>query len=111
MKSASVRTMHIKPTKAKISNIRGRQKAHGRTVPGQVIAIGADSLTIVRGDRTYTVFTSAATVINRKKEVITLADVKVGDRVRVRGIVTGTSVSAQSIRDISLPIVSATPGI
>lgn len=77
---------------------------HRRTIPGFVSAISTDSLTITKGEKTYTVTTSLATrVLDRKWNTTAFSDIKIGDKVRVFGTVLTTDITAQTIRDISLP--------
>lgn len=78
--------------------------AHRRTIPGVVSAISTDSITMKQGTKTYTVTTSTTTrTLNRKWQTIALSDIKAGDKIRVSGTVTGTAVTAQTVRDISIP--------
>jgi len=75
-----------------------------KTLQGTVKAIGSGSfiLAVRNTDYTVTVGTSAR-VTNRTWQKIGLSDIKVGDKVRVFGAVSGTAIMAQIVRNISLP--------
>jgi hypothetical protein len=88
----------IKKTEA-IRNI-----THRRTIPGVVSAVSADAITITKGNKTYSVTISATTrTLNRRWQTIALSDIKTGDKIRVSGTVIGTAITAQTVRDISIP--------
>ncbi|MDD5463851.1 MAG: hypothetical protein PHP62_01780 [Candidatus Moranbacteria bacterium] len=77
--------------------------AHRRTIPGIVDIISSDSLTITKGNKTYTVaIPLTARILNRKWNAMPFSDIKKGDKVRVFGTVSGANITAQTIRDISL---------
>ncbi len=78
-----------------------------RTLQGTIKEIGSGSFVLTVRDTNYAVTTSASTrIVNRTWHKITLSDIKVGDKVRVYGLITGTSIAAQIVRDISLPPVA-----
>ena len=80
-----------------------------KTLQGTVKAVSADSFTLTVRSVGYTVnATSSPRIVNRVWKTITLADIQVGDKVRVYGGILGTSISAKIIRDISLPVVAST---
>ena len=80
-----------------------RKVAQRRTFPGVVSAVSTDSLTITQGTKTYTVATSSTTrVLNRQWKAINLSDIKEGDKIRVFGTVSGTNITAQTVRDITV---------
>lgn len=75
---------------------------------GTVSAVSGDSFTLTVHSKDYTVNTSSSTRIkNRKWHNISVADIQVGNKVRVHGSVSGTTVTAQIVRDISLPMASS----
>ncbi|HCO99434.1 MAG TPA: hypothetical protein DIT56_02395 [Candidatus Moranbacteria bacterium] len=81
-----------------------RSVTHRRTIPGIVQSISANSLIMTKGNKTYTVAISGATrLLNRKWITITsFSDIKEGDKVRIFGTISGTNITAQTVRDISL---------
>jgi hypothetical protein len=89
-----VRTKKIKTEKV--------ASAH-RFVSGTVSAVGENSITLTRGTKTYTVNIASDTrLLNRKWQTITLADIKVDNKLKVSGEVVDTVVTAKTVRDISL---------
>ncbi len=65
--------------------------------------------TVRRGNQTVTV-SSSTNFINRSGQTITQADIKVGDRVRVRGLwdnIANTITEVTQVKDYSLPAQSA----
>ena len=88
-------------------------KAHtmgkNKTLQGIVKSISGSTLTLTVDATDYTVDASAAKVLNRPRHVITLTDLTVGDKVRVFGMVTDTSIAAKIVRDISLPMPKVAP--
>lgn len=77
-----------------------REHAGKAGIVGTVSAISGTTLTVAGKDGvTYTVDASAATLAGSEGSNFTLADVKVGDKVNVRGTVSGTSVTATKIVD------------
>jgi hypothetical protein len=78
-------------------------KLHRRTLPGIVSAISENSLTLKKGNKTFTVNTSTETrILNKNWNAITLSEIKIGDKVRVIGTLSETTITAKTIRDISL---------
>jgi hypothetical protein len=81
---------------------------HRRAIPGIVSSVSADSLVIKRGDKIFTVNVSGETRIsNRYWKTIALSDIKEGDKVKISGAIADTTVTAKTIRAISLPTPSA----
>ncbi len=67
--------------------------------------------TLKRGDQTVTVDTTTK-LVNRRGETISLGDVEVGDRIRVRGIwdkSASTITQVTHVKDFSFPMPSASP--
>ncbi len=77
-------------------------------VRGTIASIGANTLTVKSGDATWTVNTTSATKFTSKFDIATtLAAMKVGDDVTVKGAVVAgstTTVNATDVKDASLPL-------
>lgn len=61
--------------------------------------------TVTRGEQTVTI-TASTKLVNRKMEEITIADIQIGNRVRVKGIwdlTTKTVTETTQIKDFSIP--------
>ncbi len=69
---------------------------------GNVTQNSGGTLSILVKTDSYTVTVGTATIINKAGNIITLGNIKTGDKVRVRGSAMGTEVTASSIRDMSL---------
>lgn len=88
-------------------------KSHKRTIPGRVSNINLTNKTfdLIKGNKTYHVDASAVGVVfvNRKWQPIAngINDIQNGHKVTVKGTVTGTDVVATGVRDVSLPVRSA----
>lgn len=75
-----------------------------RTVTGRVVEMGSDSLKIKRGQKTYEVKNQGAPIMDRNGKEINFGDIKTGDRLLVRGKISGSSIiDVIKIRDISIP--------
>jgi hypothetical protein len=73
------------------------------TIVGTVTGISDSNITITRGTKTYTVATSSSTkFINLHWKAITISDVKSGDKIRVIGTISGTTITAKTVRDITV---------
>ena len=80
-----------------------RNLAGRHAISGTVTEISGDNITITRGSKTYTVTTSSTTkFINLKWKTIALSDIKKGDKIRVFGTLSDTTITAKTVRDISL---------
>lgn len=74
-----------------------------RAIPAFVTEISTDSITIKKGDKIFEVKTSDETrILNRLWQKIERSDIKVGDKIRVIGALSETTITAQTIRDISI---------
>lgn len=75
---------------------------------GTIASIGANTLTVKSNETTWTVNTTASTKFTSKFEVsTTLAVMKVGDEVMVKGVMaTGATntINASEVKDMSLPL-------
>ena len=86
------------------------QKRHG-VFFGTVSSLTSDGwimTTVKRGNQTVTV-NSSTKFVNRKTEIITQADIKVGDKVRVKGLWdrnSNTITEVSHVKDFSLPAIS-----
>ncbi|MFA7309781.1 MAG: DUF5666 domain-containing protein, partial [Candidatus Paceibacterota bacterium] len=77
-----------------------KEHADKSGIVGTVSAISGSTITVTSKDGvTYTVNASGATLAGSEGTSFTLADVKVGDKVNVRGTVSGTTVTATKIVD------------
>jgi hypothetical protein len=86
----------------KNTNLRERKRM--RSIIGTVATDATEaSFTLKKGDLTYTINIENAKIVNKKRETIAKTDIKAGDRVRIRGTVSGNTITATLIRDISLP--------
>lgn len=78
-----------------------------RTIPGHITSINGTTITIARKNKTFTVNTDSNTkFLDRGWGLLALADLKVGDKVRVKGSILNTTITAQTVRDISIPLHS-----
>lgn len=89
--------------------VRTKKITTERIATGRRVTVGTVSektgstITLTRGAKTYTVNASTDTrVLNKTWNTIALSDIKVGDKIRVFGTVSDTTISAKTIRDISL---------
>lgn len=74
-----------------------------RFVMGTVDTISDNSLTITRGTKTFTVNTASDTrLLNRSWKTIAFSDIKTGNKIKVSGTISGTTITARTIRDIYL---------
>ena len=69
---------------------------------GVVKSVSTNSLTITVGSSDYTVNTVSAKILNKRWTTIPFVTIKSGDSVRVAGIVTGTTINAHVVRDMSV---------
>ncbi len=80
-----------------------------KTVQGTVKSVSTDSLVLSVRSTDYTVTTASATrIVNRVWRHIKLSDINAGDKARVFGKISSTTIAAQIIRDISLPKAAKT---
>lgn len=97
---------------AKIVRNNSIQKRWGAFF-GKVTAINSDNFlmeTLERG--TQTVYFGTAKFVNRKEQSIAYSDVKIGHRVRVKGIWDKTLSEIKEVsqvKDFSIPVVKPTP--
>ena len=72
-------------------------------VNGSITAISGSTLTVQSENGTsYTVNTSSAKFLAKSQTAASLSEVKVGDKVHIFGNISGTSVTAEIVHDISL---------
>ena len=70
---------------------------------GSVTQTSSGTLSVLVKTKTYTVTVGSTVLIYSKTgKIIALSAIKSGDQIRVRGLATGTQVTATSIRDLSL---------
>ena len=91
------------PSTPKVSNTK--KKAILKTLQGKVSVVNTDSLTFASGGKEYTAqLTTSTELMNRTRKPVALVDIRVGDTVRVYGLVNLLTVKAQLVRDITLPV-------
>ena len=74
-----------------------------RIVVGTVTAVSDSSITITSGSKTYTINTSDNTrFLNQSWKTISLSNIQTGNKIRVFGTIADTTVTAKTVRDISL---------
>ncbi len=104
-KLAGAAEIHSKITSHKVRSFNASSTP---VVFGTVETINGTSITLVSimkgATTTYTIDASAAKVIKAGNATSTLSDISVGDRLLVRGVITGTNVSAQTITDNKIKI-------
>lgn len=89
--------------------VRTKKITTERIATGRRVTVGTVSektgstITLTRGAKTYTINASTDTrVLNKTWNTIALSDIKVGDKIRVFGTIADTTISAKTIRNISL---------
>lgn len=71
---------------------------------GRVTEMGSDNIKIKRGKKIYEVKTQGASIMDRDGKGINLNEIKTGDRVLIRGKITGNTITdVNRIRDINIP--------
>jgi len=71
---------------------------------GTIGAISGSAFTFVKEGNTYTVTTGSSTkFVNRNWSTIAFSDLLAGDKVRVYGSVSSTTLAAEVLRDLSVP--------
>jgi len=84
-------------------------KTKNRAIPGKVLNVGTNSLEIRKGNTNYTIeLGNQVALVDKFKNNITFADIKPGHKLRIRGTMDGNSITATSVRDISLPLENST---
>jgi hypothetical protein len=82
-------------------------KIHAATKVGTVTVLSPLTFTAGNGG-TYTIDTSATKFLRAFGAKMSLADIQVGDKIQVRGVVTASSIAATMIRDMSLQAKNGT---
>ncbi len=94
---------HERNLKEKAIPKTGLVQRHRKGLTGIVSAISSDSLTIVKGAKTFTVTKNDTTrIFNKAWKNVDFASLKVGDKLIVHGVLTDTTLTARTIRDLSL---------
>ena len=76
---------------------------HRRGLAGTVTSVTTDSLTITKYAKTFTVTKTGTTrIFNKAWQTVDFANIKVGDQLIVHGTLTDTTLTARTIRDLSL---------
>ncbi|EKE20397.1 MAG: hypothetical protein ACD_8C00006G0009 [uncultured bacterium] len=92
--------------RAKKNDPTEKTKWHRRTIPGIVTTISANSFTVTSGNKSFTVNIAPETkILNRTWNEIALSEIEEGHKIRIAGTISGSTISAKTIRDISLPIL------
>lgn len=101
--TAGMYTTHTTATTTSIAKVK---KSVVKTLQGKVTQINANSLMLAVSGKEYAVqFSSTTKLINRLWKTASLSSISVGDTVRTYGAVNSTTVTAQVVRDTSLPAV------
>lgn len=75
---------------------------HKRGFAGTATSVSGDSLTIARADKTFTVTKSDSTrIFDKTWQNLDFASIRTGDKIAVHGIMTGTTIAARTIRDLT----------
>ena len=91
-------------TKKQINQLE--KSARPRTYEGTASNLSGDSFSFSVKGNTYAVSVATnAKVVDKKWATINLSDVQSGDTVRVWGTLSGTNLTAEVVRDVSLPAV------
>ncbi len=77
---------------------------HRKGLTGTVTSVSADSLIITKNAKTFTVNNASTTtrVFDKSWKSINFSDIKTGDKIVVHGTLTDTTISARTIRDLSI---------
>jgi hypothetical protein len=71
---------------------------------GRVTEVGSEMIKIKRGRKVYEVRTQGANIMDRDGKKINMNEIKTGDRVLIRGRVSGNTVTdVTRVRDINIP--------
>ena len=74
-----------------------------RVIHGIVSELGDGTFTVKKGDKSFEVKTTSTTsFFNREHKKIQFSDIKNGDRIRIKGNILGTIMTAQIVRDVSI---------
>lgn len=86
------------------TKLKNEKIAVGRRITiGTVTAVGENSITVTKANKSYTINIPAETrILNRNWKDIKLTDIQNGNKVRVFGTISDLTVTAKTIRDISL---------
>lgn len=98
----NIQRSHEKNRAKKMETFSG-VKTGRRIIPGTVTEIKDSALTVVKGDKTFTVNVDSATrVLNKHWKTASFSDIKTGDKVRVFGSISGTVITAKTLRILTL---------
>lgn len=104
--SPEIHTTHVSPTTASTTGRVTTNKTHPRLMRGTLKLNADSSLVLTVSGVEYTISVSNSTVVlNRLRKSAKLTDFSTGDSVRVYGAVKGTSITAQIIRDTTIPVI------
>lgn len=89
--------------KSKKSENGNKNMFSRRALLGTVTAVGENSLTIQRGEKTFTVNISSDTrLLDRDWETLSLSEIEIGHKVRVLGTISDSTITAKTLRDVSI---------
>lgn len=87
-------------------------RVYKRTIPGKVVSFDGTTLVMTKGNKTYTVTTSATTqFVDRKWQAIDKSLIVAGHKVTVKGTYTKadrSKLTGLSVRDVALPAKTTT---
>lgn len=84
------------------STISSRLSLRAGIFTGKVTAVSGNSITMTSGGNTVTIDASNAKLVRRFGATLQLSDIQVGDTLAVTGNLSGSVITAKTIRDISL---------
>ena len=94
---------HERNLKNKVVPKTNVTQRHRRGLAGTVASMTTDSLTITKNAKTFTVTKTGTTrIFNKAWQTVDFANIKVGDQLIVHGTLTDTTLTARTIRDLSL---------
>ncbi|NTV41067.1 MAG: hypothetical protein HGA61_02220 [Candidatus Moranbacteria bacterium] len=80
-----------------------RFQRHRKSISASVVSVSDNFLTATRGSKTFTIKTSEHTrLFDKDWKRIKITDIKNGDKIKVSGTLSELSITARTIRDISL---------
>lgn len=95
-KTVRVKTVHAKTVKTKTV------KVHKRTITGKLSGSAGSTFTMTKGSKAYTVSFGSASFVDRHGKSIGPSAMSSGDKLSVTGTVSGTSITATKVRDLSV---------
>ncbi len=76
----------------------------GKIIEGTATAVASSSYTVAHDGKVTTVVTTSATkFVNKNWNTISASDIQVGDKIRAFGNLSSTTLTAEVVRDVSIP--------